>query len=153
MKKLRITEQVEEMTKPIVTSLELELVEVEYIKEGANWYLRVFIDKPEGVDLDDCQAVSEQLSKLLDEKDPVPNPYILEVSSPGIERPLKKPEDYQRFAGQLITVKTFMSIDGKKNFTGKLVGLNGNEVVLEIDNQQLSLPLNKIASARLAVEF
>lgn len=153
MSKPKVTAQVEEMTKPIVESLQLELVEVEYVKEGANWYLRVYIDKPGGVDLDDCQAVSEQLDKLLDEKDPIPSSYILEVSSPGIERPLKKTADYERFAGNLINIKTFAPIDGKKSINGRLIGLEGNEVILEIDGQQLNVPLERIASARLAIEF
>lgn len=154
MSKAKVTAQVEEIAKPIVDSLQLELVEVEYVKEGANWYLRVYIDKPGGVDLDDCQAVSEQLDKLLDEKDPIPNSYILEVSSPGIERPLKRPEDYQRFAGKLVNIKTYAPIDGQKSISGKLIGLEqGDTVVIEIDGKQLRLPLNSIASARLAIEF
>jgi ribosome maturation factor RimP len=149
----KVAELVEEIAKPIVDSMELELVDVEYVKEGAQWYLRVFIDKAEGIDLDDCQAVSQQLDTILDEKDPIPNAYILEVSSPGIERPLKKPEHFQRFAGSAIVLKTFAPIEGKKEFIGQLQGLNGSNIEVKINGNVMFFPLDKVASARLAVEF
>ncbi|MEG6615723.1 ribosome maturation factor RimP [Peptococcaceae bacterium 1198_IL3148] len=149
----KVTELVEELAKPIVDSLQLVLEDVEYVKEGAQWYLRVFIDKPDGIDLDDCQAVSEQLEEVLDKLDPIPNSYILEVSSPGIERPLKKPEHFQRFAGSKVLVKTFAPIDGKKEFIGQLQGINDNMVSVEIDGKEMMISLDKIASAKLMVEF
>ncbi len=153
MSKSNIAAQVEEFTKPIVEMLNLELVDVEFVKEGGQWYLRIYIDKPGGVDLDDCQAVSEQLDKILDEKDPIPQSYILEVSSPGIERPLNKPEDYKRFAGNLVTVKTYIPVNGKKTITGMLIGLQDDGVRLEVDNEQVTIPMDKISLTRLAVDF
>ncbi|MBO8137053.1 MAG: ribosome maturation factor RimP [Desulfotomaculum sp.] len=154
MGKSKIAGQVEDFTKPIVESMNLELVEVEFVKEGAQWYLRVYIDKPGGVDLDDCQAVSERLDKILDEKDPIPHSYILEVSSPGIERPLKKDEDFQRFSGRLVAVSTYTPINGTKKFTGQLQGLTEEGVKLELDTgMEIIIPRDKIASAKLAVEF
>ncbi len=153
MSNLKIVRQVEELVKPIVDALDLELVDVEFVKEGSQWYLRVYIDKPGGVDIDDCQAVSERLDVLLDEKDPIPQSYILEVSSPGIERPLKKPEDYRRFAGSLVTVNTYAPIDGKKSFTGNLIGLHDDGVHLDVDGKRVVIPKDKISLTRLAVEF
>ncbi|MBM7854435.1 ribosome maturation factor RimP [Desulfohalotomaculum tongense] len=153
MSRSKIAVQVEEFATPIVEAMDMELVEVEYVKEGVQWYLRVYIDKPGGVDLDDCQAVSEKLDKILDEKDPIPNSYILEVSSPGIERPLKKDADFERFSGRLISVNTYAPVNGKKNFTGKLLGLSQSGVKVEVDGEQVDIPKDKIASAKLAVEF
>ncbi|MTI82241.1 MAG: ribosome maturation factor RimP [Firmicutes bacterium] len=153
MSKVNIVNQVEKITAQITKTMNLELVDVDYVKEGAHWYLRVYIDKPNGVDLDDCQEVSEKLDTLLDEKDPIPDPYILEVSSPGIERPLKKDEDFEKFAGRMITIKTYVPISGEKNFTGLLQGLDQSGVQMEVDHQQVVIPKDKIASARLAVEF
>ena len=94
----------------------MNLVDVEFLKEGANWYLRVYIDKPGGIAIDDCQAVSEQLSDKLDEVDPIKQSYILEVSSPGLERPLKKDSDFERFKGEQVEVKLFQPIERKKDF-------------------------------------
>ncbi|WP_031514421.1 ribosome maturation factor RimP [Desulfofalx alkaliphila] len=153
MSKSKVTAQVAEFAKPIVEEMNLELVDVEYVKEGANWYLRIYIDKEGGVDLDDCQAVSQRLDSILDEKDPIPQSYILEVSSPGIERPLKKPDDYRRFAGKKVAISTYEPLNGRKKFTAKLLGFDQTGVQLELDNQQVTIPMEKIASAKLVVEF
>ena len=153
MSKTNISAQVEELVMPIIETTNLELVEVEYVKEGAQWYLRVFIDKPGGVGLEDCQAVSGELEKVMDEKDPIPQSYILEVSSPGIERPLKKPEDYRRFAGRLVSVHTYAPVNNQKKFIGQLIGLNDIGVQLEIDGQRVVVPLEKVSSTRLVAEF
>ncbi|WP_027718248.1 ribosome maturation factor RimP [Desulfovirgula thermocuniculi] len=150
MAKSKVVAVVEELARPVVASLGMELVDVEYVKEGGRWYLRVFIDKPGGVTLDDCQAVSERLDPLLDETDPIPHSYHLEVSSPGVERPLKKPSDYERFAGRRVQLTTFTSLDGQKRFTGHLVGLVDQEVVLVTDDgRERRIPLAQVAQARL----
>ena len=110
MAKRKVEDLVTELVLPIVEKNSFELVDVEFVKEGANWFLRVYIDKEGGITLDDCQIVSEELSVLLDEKDPINRRYFLEVSSPGIERPLKKDRDFERFKGSLVKVKTFNAI-------------------------------------------
>ncbi|WP_160719971.1 ribosome maturation factor RimP [Bacillus sp. USDA818B3_A] len=152
-----VTEVVEELAAPIFQELGLELVEVEYVKEGKSWFLRVYIDKDTGVDIEDCGLVSERLSEKLDELDPIPHNYFLEVSSPGAERPLKKATDYERSIGKNVFVKTYEPIDGENKFEGKLVEFNGEQVVIEIKiktrKKLINIPFEKIASARLAVSF
>src|SRR5690554_3425170 len=107
MSKRNIEELVGKWVEEIVESSEIELVDVEYVKEQSGWILRVFLDKPGGIDLDDCSRVSEELDEKLDQEDPIPGAYSLEVSSPGLERPLKKASDYQRFAGKLANINTY----------------------------------------------
>lgn len=133
MAKRRVEDIIMEIAQPIVDALSFELVDVEFLKEGANWYLRVYIDKADGVAIEDCQAVSEQLSDKLDEMDPIRHSYILEVSSPG-ERPLKKDRDYERFKGEAVEVKLYQPMNGKKIFEGELLGLNGD--VFEIKTNE-----------------
>jgi ribosome maturation factor RimP len=118
--KQNVAATVTDLLQPIFKESEVELVEVTYTKEGNEWYLRVFIDKPGGVDIEDCQNISRIIDPLLDEKDPVPHHYTLEVSSPGLERPLKKPDDYERFRDRLANITTYVPIEGKKNFKGYL---------------------------------
>lgn len=144
---------VSQMVQPIASELNLEFVDVEFVKEGANWYLRVYLDKPGGLEIDDCQAVSQRLSDLLDEKDPITQAYFLEVSSPGLERPLKKPQDFEKFQGQLVTVTTYVPIDGQKSFTGNLNGLIDNNIVITVKGEKISIPKDKMASTKLTVEF
>jgi len=130
MSKNKITETVETLAKPIVENLGLELVDVEYVREGTNWYLRVYIDKDGGVTLDDCEAVNKPLGEKLDEVDPIPQSYIFEVSSPGVERPFKKPEDFKKAIGQRVQIKFYKPVDGKKTTEGILEAYdNENETV------------------------
>ena len=153
----KVTEIVEEMAAPILEELNLELVEVEYVKEGRNWFLRVYIDKDGGVDIEECGLVSEKLSEQLDEKDPISNNYFLEVSSPGAERPLKKDQNYIKAIGKNVHVKTYEPIDNEKEFEGTLKDFDGSQVTLEIKiktrKKELVIPYDKIAKARLAVSF
>ena len=144
---------VKAFSEPITGSLDLELVDVEYVKEGATWFLRVYIDKPEGVTHDDCQAVSERLGEVLDENDPVPHSFVLEVSSPGIERPLKKAEDFIRFRGSKVRVSTFAPVDGTKEFVGLLEGLEDGNIKLNVDSRPVSLPSKSVAKVRLEADF
>lgn len=129
-----------------------ELVDMEFVKESGNWYLRYYIDKPGGVTLDDCQLVSMELSKMLDEMDPIPYSYFLEVSSPGVERPLKKDKDFIKYIGSMVEIKTFEKIDGKKNFTGILKNYSNDTVTIE-DGKTYSIPKNKISAAKLKFEW
>ncbi|KAB7708087.1 ribosome maturation factor RimP [Bacillus aerolatus] len=153
----KVIETVEQLVKPITEDLNLELVDVEYVKEGKNWFLRVYIDKETGVDIEECGIVSERLSEKLDETDPISYNYFLEVSSPGAERPLKKIRDYERAVGKRVHVKTYEPIDGEKTFEGTLLSFEKEELVIEYliktRKKQVTLPLEKVAKARLAVSF
>jgi ribosome maturation factor RimP len=153
----KVTEVVEGLTAPILTELGLELVEIEYVKEGKDWFLRVYIDKETGVDIEDCGHVSEKLSEKLDEIDPIPHNYFLEVSSPGAERPLKKEKDYVKAIGKNVFVKTYEPLDGEKAFEGTLVQFDGSTLTIEVKiktrKKSVTIPFEKVASARLAVSF
>lgn len=153
----KVTHIVEELVTPIVTEMGLELVDIEYVKEGKSWFLRVFIDSPTGIDIDQCGVVSERLSEKLDEVDPIPHNYFLEVSSPGAERPLKKTKDFERAVGKNVYVKTYEPIDGQKEFEGLLTAFDGQTVKLEVKvktkKKTVTIPYEKVASARLAVIF
>lgn len=153
----KVIEVVEELANPIVKELNLELVDIEYVKEGRDWFLRVFIDKETGVDIEECGIVSERLSEKLDEVDPIPYNYFLEVSSPGAERPLKKEKDYVKAVGKNVFVKTYEPIDGEKVFEGKLTEFENKILTIEVKiktrKKVISIPVDKIANARLAVTF
>ncbi|MGE6378098.1 ribosome maturation factor RimP [Peribacillus muralis] len=153
----KVTEVVEELALPILDELQLELVEVEYVKEGKSWFLRVYIDKETGVDIDDCGNVSEKLSEKLDEVDPIPQNYFLEVSSPGAERPLKKEKDFLNAIGKNVYIKTYEPILDEKEFEGILISFDGNEVTLEVRiktrKKTIVIPFEKVAKARLAITF
>lgn len=153
----KVTHIAEELVTPILTEIGLELVDIEYVKEGKNWFLRVFIDSPTGVDIDQCGVVSERLSEKLDEIDPIPHNYFLEVSSPGAERPLKKMKDFERAVGKNVYVKTYEPIDGQKEFEGLLTAFDGQTVTVEVKvktkKKTIKIPYEKVASARLAVIF
>jgi len=153
----KVTEVVEGLAQPIIQELGLELVEIEFVKEGKNWYLRVYIDKENGVDIEDCGIVSERLSEKLDELDPITQNYFLEVSSPGAERPLKKAKDFEKAIGKNVFIKTYEPIDGEKGFEGKLLDYDGQTVKIEMKiktrKKVIEIPYEKVASARLAVIF
>ncbi|NHC39517.1 ribosome maturation factor RimP [Bacillus sp. MM2020_1] len=153
----KVTEVVEEIATPIFQELGLELVEIEYLKEGKSWFLRVYIDKDNGVDIEDCGLVSEKLSEKLDELDPIPHNYFLEVSSPGAERPLKKDKDFQKAIGKNVFIKTYEPIDGEKSFEGELLEFNGQHLKIEVKiktrKKTIEIPYEKVANARLAVSF
>ncbi|MCI2255470.1 ribosome maturation factor RimP [Domibacillus sp. PGB-M46] len=155
----KIIETVEQIAVPIIEELNLELVETEYVKEGKNWFLRLYIDKENGVDIEECAAVSERLSEKLDalDPDPIPHNYFLEVSSPGAERPLKKEQDFERAVGRHVNIKLYEPIDGEKTFEGTLLSFADGELTVEYmvktRKKQITVPLSKVAKARLAVTF
>jgi ribosome maturation factor RimP len=153
MSKKRVEEIVEELVNPVLVKNNFELIDIEYVKEGPNWYLRIYIDKPNGITIDDCQVVSEYLSDELDRVDPIEHSYILEVSSPGVDRPLKAERDFKKFVGRDIDVKLYAPIEGNKEFTGKLLGLEDGSVFIEVNGERMSIPKDRIASARLAFKF
>jgi len=141
------------LVEPIVREKGLELVNVEYIREGAHWYLRLYIDKDGGVDMDDCSGISHLVSEMLDQKNPIPQAYMLEVSSPGLERPLKKEEHFARFQGSLVTVHTTAPFQGYKEFTGILIGLVDDEIVLEYEKKRIAIPRALTKKTHLALDF
>lgn len=153
----KITELTTELVTPIVKKLGLELVDVEFVKEGKNWFLRIYIDSTGGVDIEECGTVSEQLSEKLDELDPIEQPYFLEVSSPGVERPLKKPEDVKNAIGKNVNIKLYEPINGEKVYEGLLKDFDGETLFMEIkvktQVKKVELPYKKVANARLAVVF
>lgn len=153
----KVTETVEELVTPFLDELNLELVEVEYVKEGKSWFLRVFIDKEAGVDIEDCATVSEKLEEKLDEIDPIPQNYFLEVSSPGAERPLKKDKDYLKAIGKNVYIKTYEPILDEKEFEGVLTAFDGKELTIDMKiktrKKTIVIPYDKVAKARLAVTF
>lgn len=144
----------EELLLPIMEEHHFELVDVEYVKEGSNWYLRAYIDKPGGITVDDCEAVSRRLSDLLDEKDYIDDAYILEVSSPGLGRPLKKEKDFARSIGEEVEIRTFRAIEHEKEFTGILKSYDKEKLVVELeDNEIMEFTRDNIALVRLAFDF
>jgi len=144
---------VKRLAEPIVKTEGLALVDVDYQKEGSDWVLRVFIENLDGeLTLEHCENVSKSLSEKLDSEDPIDKHYILEVSSPGIERPLTNKEDYKRFKGELIEIKTYAAIDGKKEFKGILTDYIDGKVLID-DEGVIEIPLSKIAHANLSFEF
>jgi ribosome maturation factor RimP len=149
---------VEELAQPFVTELGLELVGVELVKEGGSRYLRVYIDKEGGVSFDDCEAVSRAVDAKLDEIWPNPPYEYFEVSSPGLERPLKRDEDFARYAGRDVAITTYAPVDGQKLFVGTLAGLVDGKIVIRLTQgkeagKDFALDRKQVASARLHVDF
>ena len=155
MTKKEIYEQkTEELILPIVEANQFQLVDVEYVKEGSNWYLRAYIDKPGGITVDDCEVVSRALGDLLDKNDFIDEAYILEVSSPGLGRPLKKEKDFKRSLGQEIEVRTYRAIDRQKEFTGILKSYEKDGFTIELENgEEMEFAKSDVALVRLAFDF
>lgn len=153
MGKGSVTESIEELVTPITEENRLELVDVEYKKEGKDWFLRIFIDKEGGVTVDDCTRVSREIEDLIDVEEVVPTSYVLEVSSPGLERPLKKEKDFLRFKGKRAHVTTYTPIHEQKNFKGTIRDFQKDILFLDIDSQSVEIPKNQIAKAKLEIEF
>ena len=153
-KREQYEKQTEELLEPIVTGFGFELVDVEYVKEAGTWYLRAYIDKPGGITVDDCEAVSRKFSDVLDEKDYIEDTYIFEVSSPGLGRPLKKDKDFQRSLGEEVEIRTYRPIDRQKDFVGELKAYDKESVtiVYEDDTEQ-TFQRQEIALIRLALDF
>ena len=155
MRKEVIEEKVAGLITTLITGTEIELVDVEYIREYNNWYLRIFIDRPQGILLDDCQLVSQQISKLLDENEIISDSYFLEISSPGLDRKLKKNEDFVKFVGRLIDIHLYAAQSGKKILTGELVGLTADNNILRyfFDGSIREIARKAIAQVRLHIDF
>ncbi len=147
-------QKTEELLAPIIEEYQFELVDVEYVKEGGNWYLRAYIDKEGGITVDDCELVSRRMSDLLDEKDFIEESYIFEVSSPGLGRPLKKEKDYQRSMGERLEIRTYRAINKQKEFYGILKSFDAATVMIVLDDgTEMTFAKSEIALIRLAFDF
>ena len=155
MSKRELYEQkTEQLLTPIVEEYGFELVDVEYVKEGSTWYLRSYIDKPGGISIDDCEKVSRRLSDLLDQEDFIEDAYIMEVSSPGLGRPLKKETDFRRSLGEEVEIRTYRMLDKQKEFTGILKDYDENTVTITLaDETEKTFDKDDIALIRLAFDF
>lgn len=153
MKRAEIEQRCEVLVQPILDEHHFELWDVEYVKEGSNYYLRVFADKEGGITIDDCVTISRALEAKLDEDDFIQDAYILEVSSPGLGRPLKRERDFIKSIGATVDVKLYQGLNGQKEFTGILIEYKNDEIVIELEDKMLELKRNEIASIRLAFDF
>ena len=148
----RESAELRRLIEPAVAALGFELVGVEF-KSGRRGLLRVYIDSDDGVTVDDCQDVSHQVSALLDVEDPIPGQYSLEVSSPGLDRPLFRAADFERFAGQEVRVRLVAPLQGRRKFRGVLVGMRDDRVVVQVEEQELVVSLDEIDEARLVPDY
>jgi len=149
----KVTEIVAKLAAPVVADAGCELWDVEYVREAGTWFLRVYLDKEGGVDILDCEKVSRTMSDLLDEVDPIEGSYVLEVSSAGAERVLKRPGDFERFMGSPVFVKLYKSRGGRKEFSGHLAGYDNGAVTVTVGSETLTFQKEEVALCRLRVEF
>ncbi len=154
MSRKKIESTVLELVQPILDRNGFELVDVEYVKEMGHWYLRVYIDKPGGITIDDCEIVSEELSEALDEADPIEHSYFLEVSSPGLDRPLKTDRDFERYRHETVEVKLYQAYEGSKVYEGELLGLKDGKVCIRHSSLgEMAFDRDKVASVKRVVRF
>lgn len=152
MSKEQIENLVEGLVNDIIASTDLEMVDVEYVKER-DWYLRVFLDKEGGLEVEDCQWVSERLENKLDELDPIKDSYYLEVSSPGIDRALRKERDFVRHSGEMVEISTFAPVNGKKSIVGTLIGLTDGNIHVDVAGTEVIVAREKTSQVRLHIDF
>ena len=146
--------KVEILLSATAESMNFEIADVEFVKEGQNYYLRVYLDKEGGITIDDCEVFSKAAEKILDKEDPIEQAYIFEVSSPGIDRPLKKERDFEKYSGEIVDIKLYKPFNGSKEYQGTLIGLMDNNIIITDDNgQELKFEKKSVASVRLAVIF
>lgn len=150
---MKVTELVASFAKPVVEEKGCQLWDVEYVREGSDYFLRIFIDKDGGVDINDCEAISRALDPILDERDPVPGSYHFEVCSAGLERALKRPEDFQRFLGSPITVKLYRPYNGLKEIPCTLTGYEDGKVTVLSGKETITFEKSQVALVRLRVVF
>ena len=150
----KVTELVAKLAADAIAERGCELWDVEYVREAGQWYLRLYLDKPGGVDILDCEAVSRAVSDLLDEADPIEGSYVFEVSSAGAERPLKRPRDFAQFMGSPVLLKLYKAQDGQKEFAGTLTGYGEDgAVTVTVGGREMTFPKSQVALCRLRVEF
>jgi len=149
----KIEQIAKDLVMPVLEKNNFELVDVEYKKEGSHWYLRVYIDKEGGITLNDCQLVSEYLSDRLDEVDPIEHSYILEVSSPGLDRPLKKPRDFERNIGKEIEISLYSPIDKRKKFEGELIEFTGDKIIILYNGERKEFDMKNVSLVKPVIKF
>ena len=150
---VKITDQVAQFAEPIVLEKGCTLWDVEYVREGSEYFLRLYIDKEGGVDITDCEAISRAVDPILDERDPIPESYHFEVCSAGLERALKRPGDFERFMGSPITVKLYRPYNGMKEIPAVLTGYDNGKVTVEAGKETITFEKSEVALVRLRVEF
>lgn len=150
---MELLKKLKDIVEPICEKYSYELVDLEYRREPHGWVLRVYIDKIGGVTVEDCAYISEKISKELDIKDPIPHSYILEVSSPGLDRPLKRKRDFERHIGEKVNITLLEEIEGKKKVEGKILKVDEKNVTLKVNDSLMVIPIEKIKKAMLIVEF
>ncbi len=148
-----VTERVRSIALPILSAEGMELVDVQFRREGRGWVLRLFLDKEGGVTLDDCTRISREIGRSLDVEDFISTPYTLEVSSPGLNRFLKSEKDFIKHRNHMIRVKAFDPIENQRQFKGRLLGISGNRIEMEVDGRIVEIPLSNVAKANLEIEF
>ncbi len=154
MKRKEIEQKVTELVSHLLSEKVIELVDVEFVKDGQDYFLRVFIDKPGGVTIDDCEMVSRQMDGTLDDKDWIKEQYYLEVSSPGLDRPLKKQTDYDRSIGKRVEIKLYQLMDGKKEYEGTLISKENDTIVIKTDEgQHVTFLESQVALVKLVIIF
>ena len=141
------------IAEPILSNEGMELVEIEYRRESKGWVLRLYIDKERGVTLDDCMRISQEVGRSLDVEDFISTPYTLEVSSPGLPRPLRKEEDFMKYRNHMIKVKTFDPVGNRRQFRGKLLGVSEKRIEIEIEREIFQIPLSNVAKANLEIDW
>ena len=152
--KKNIESTIEALVQPIVDAKNIEIVDIEYVKEAGQFYLRIYLEKEGGITLDDCAEVSRELNPILDEKDPIKDNYFLEVCSPGLDRPLKKEKDFVKYQGRDVEIKLYKPINGSKMHEGELVGLTEDKnIKVIIDNDEVEFNKKDVALIRLAIIF
>ena len=150
---MKITQQVAEFAEPIVRAHGCSLWDVEYVREGGQWFLRLYIDKDGGVNIADCEAISRAVDPILDEKDPIPDSYSFEVCSAGLERQLKRPSDFEQFMGSSVTVRLYTAKNGQKEFTGTLAGYDNGTVTIGLAGTPAVFEKSEVAMVRLHADF
>ncbi|HMN45717.1 MAG TPA: ribosome maturation factor RimP [Povalibacter sp.] len=147
-----LRDQLIELLQPVVVQLGYELWELEYAARSGGGLLRLYIDAPQGITLEDCERVSRAVSEAMDASDPIPGHYTLEVSSPGLDRVLRTAEHFARFSGERVKVETSAPVNGRKRFAGRLTGVSNGEIALDVDGSVVKLPIDGIHKARIAPE-
>ncbi len=151
---INTAKKVELLLSKTAEEMNFEIADVEFVKEGQNYYLRVYLDKEGGITIDDCEVFSKAAEKILDKEDPIEQAYIFEVSSPGIDRPLKKNSDFEKYSGEIVDIKLYKQFNGSKEFQGALKGLIDNNIVItDDDGNELVFDKKSVSSVRLAVIF
>ena len=149
----QITGRIHDLIEPVLDNIGFELVDIEYLSMHGRWVLRLYIDKEGGVTIDDCAYVSNELGDLMDVKDIIDHEYVLEVSSPGLNRPLRRKKDFLRVIGEKVKIRMIKPIDGRRNFTGRIKDFHDDTIYLETEKRIIDLPLSEVEKSNLVYDF